>query len=284
MIGATAVVVDSAAYLPQPLIERHGVLVAPLSVVLDGREYLEGVDITADEFYARLLSARSVTTSQPSPGRLLACYERAAEEGAAHVLSVHMGSTVSGTVQSAQLAAQSSPIPVTIVDTRQASFAEGLCAWEAIDALVSGATVELAAECARAASAAMGNTFVVKALDLLRRGGRFRSKEDIAAASVPVLALTEAGVEVVGTANSVEEAVDTMAAQIESASRAAPGRKLRVGIGHGAAPEIAAALRGRVTAMAEIAEVVDYVVGPSIGAHAGAGNAGAVFVPRPVIV
>ena len=82
MIGTTAVVVDSASYLPESLIERHGVLVAPLSVRLDGHEYLEGVDITASEFYGRLASTQSVTTSQPSPGRLLARYEQAAEEGA----------------------------------------------------------------------------------------------------------------------------------------------------------------------------------------------------------
>ena len=284
MIGATAVVVDSAAYLPQRLIERHGVLVAPLSVTLDGREYLEGVDITADEFYGRLVSARSVATSQPSPGRLLACYQRADEEGAEHVLSIHIGSGVSGTVQSAQVAAESSPIPVTIVDTGQASFAEGLCAWEAIEALASGATVELAAESARAASAAVGNTFVVKALDLLRRGGRLASEDGATAADVPVLALTGEGVKVVGIASTLDEAVAAMAGQIESAARAAPGRKLRVGIGHGGAPEIADALRRRVAAMPDVGEVVDYIVGPSIGAHTGAGNAGAVYVPRPVIV
>ena len=284
MIGATAVVVDSAAYLPRRLIERHGVLVAPLSVTLDGREYLEGVDITADEFYGRLVSARSVATSQPSPGRLLACYERAAEEGAEHVLSIHIGSGVSGTVQSAQVAAESSPIPVTIVDTGQASFAEGLCAWEAIEALASGATVELAADSARAASAAVGNTFVVKALDLLRRGGRLASEDGATAADVPVLALTGEGVKVVGIASTLDEAVAAMAGQIESAARAAPGRNLRVGIGHGGAPEIAGALRARVAAMPDVGEIVDYIVGPSIGAHTGAGNAGAVYVPRPVIV
>ena len=284
MIGATAVVVDSAAYLPQRLIERHGVLVAPLSVTLDGQEYLEGVDITADEFYGRLASARSVTTSQPSPGRLLACYQRAAQEGAERVLSIHIGSGVSGAVQSAQVAAESSPIPVTIVDTRQASFAEGLCAWEAIEALASGASVELAAESARAVSAAVGNTFVVKALDLLRRGGRLVSEDGATAADVPVLALTEEGVKVVGIASTLDEAVVAMAGQIESAARAAPGRKLRVGIGHGSAPEIAGALRSLVAAMADVDEIVDYIVGPSIGAHTGAGNAGAVFVPRPVIV
>ncbi len=283
MIGKTAIVVDSASYLPESLIARHGVMVAPLSVRLDGHEYLEGVDITASEFYERLGSAQSVTTSQPSPGCLLARYERAAEEGAEQVLSIHIGSGVSGTVQSAQVAAASSPIPVTIVDTGQASFAEGLCAWEAIEALASGATVETAAEYARAASAAMGNTFVVKALDLLKRGGRLVSEDGATAADVPVLALTEEGVKVVGTARTLDEAGAAMAAQIESAARAAPGRKLRIGIGHGGAPKIACALRIRVAAMPDIGEIVDYIVGPSIGAHTGAGNAGAVFVPRPVL-
>ena len=283
MIRTTAVVVDSAAYLPQSLIKLYGVLVAPLTVVLDGQEYLEGIDITADEFYERLDDAQTVSTSQPSPGRLLACYERAAREGAERVLSIHIGSGVSGTVQSAEVAAESSPIPVTIVDTGQASFAEALCAWEAIEALASGASVELAAEYARAASAAMGNTFVVRALELLRRGGRLVSEDGATAADVPVLALTAEGVKVVGRAGTLDEAVAAMAAQIESAARAAPGRKLRIGIGHGAAPEIARALRARVATMPNIGEVVEYVVGPSVGAHTGAGNAGAIFVPHPVL-
>ncbi|MFQ5809346.1 MAG: DegV family protein [Armatimonadota bacterium] len=282
MIGKTAVVVDSAAYLPQSLIERHGLLVAPLTVVLDGREFLEGIDITADEFYARLDAAHSVSTSQPSPGSLLACYQSAAAQGAERVLSIHIGSQLSGTVHSAQLAAESSPIPVTVADTGQASFAEGLCAWEAIDALAAGATVEVAAQLVQAASAAVGNTFVVKALDLLRRGGRLNPGAEAAAAGVPVLALTETGVTVVGTATTLDEAVDAMAAQIESVAAAASGRKLRIGIGHGAAPQIASALRSRVAAMPNIGEIVDYVVGPSVGAHTGAGNAGAVFVPRPL--
>ncbi len=280
MIGTTAVVVDSASYLPQRLIERWGVLVAPLSVALDGEGYLEGVDITADEFYARLATARSVSSSQPSPGRLLACYERAAEEGAERVLSIHIGAGISGTVQSARLAAESSPVAVTIVDTGQASFAEGLCAWEALEALEEGATVEAAAARARAASAAMGNTFIVRTLELLKRGGRLTRNG--AAGGVPVLSARESGVEVVQTARTLDEAVSAMAAEIEGAARAAPGRCLRVGIGHGAAAEVAAALRERVEAMAGVCEIEDYVVGPSVGAHAGAGNAGAVFLPRPV--
>ena len=235
MIRETAVVIDSAAYLPQELIDRHGVLIAPLSVEIDGEEYLEGVDITADEFYRRIGDAKSVSTSQPSIGRLIECYQRAAEDGAKHILSIHIGANVSGTVQSAQLAAQSSEVPVTIVDTGQASFAEGLCVMEAIEALEEGADLIGVMERVSLASAVVGNTFVVKALDLADRGGRLTGDVPDTVAGVPVMALTESGIEVVAMAKSADEADNTMAGHFQTAIDNAPQKKFRVGVGHGAA-------------------------------------------------
>jgi fatty acid-binding protein DegV len=65
----------------------------------------------------------------------------------------------------------------------------------------------------------------------------------------------------------------------EAAERAAG--TLRVGVGHGAADEIACALRREIKKLRNVSDVIEYVVGPSIGAHTGAGNAGAVFIDRP---
>ena len=278
MIGRTAVVIDSPAYLSDELVERYGLLVAPLSVEIDGTQYLEGVDITADDFYERLPQAKSVSTSQPSVGRLIKIYEEAAAAGAAEIVSIHMGASISGTVQSARLASESSRVPVRVVDTRQASFAEGLCVLEALEALSTGKTVAEAVQVVDRASKAVGNTFVVKALDLARRGGRLAGSEG-PAVGISVLALTGEGMKVVGTATTIEEAVALMARHVETAARDSAGRALRVGVGHGAAPEIAAALRQQVEG---VGEVIDYVVGPVIGAHTGAGTAGAVFIARPV--
>jgi fatty acid kinase fatty acid binding subunit len=283
MIGKTAVVIDSAAYLPEPLVEQYGLLVAPLSVEIDGEQYLEGVDITADEFYARVGSAKSVSTSQPAPGRFMELYRRAAEAGAEEIVSIHIGSSISGTVQSAQLASESSPAPVTVIDTGQASFAEGLCVWEAIDALVEGKSVAEMTQRVQAASKAVGNTFVVRALDLAKRGGRLAAGEE-APQGIPVMALTGEGMKVLGSATTLDEAVEAMAAHIETAAQEAGVRKLRVGVGHGAAPEIASALRSRIEQISGIEEIVEYVVGPVIGAHTGAGTAGAVFLARPVAI
>jgi fatty acid kinase fatty acid binding subunit len=282
MIGKVAVVVDSAAYLPEATIEAYGLLVAPLSLEIDGLEYREGVDITPDGFFERLPSAKSVTTSQPSVGQFLELYEKAARDGAERVLSIHIGSNISGTVQSARLASQSAQIPVMVVDTGQASFAEGLCVLEGLDALREGRTVGESAEVIGRASKVVGNTFVVKALDLARRGGRLASGEETPA-GIPVMALTEKGMKIVGTAETVEQAVDLIAGHVETAAQESGGRELRVGVGHGAAPEMAAALHQRVADIDGVGEVIDYVVGPVIGAHTGAGTAGAVFLARPLL-
>jgi DegV family protein with EDD domain len=282
MIGTTAVVIDSSAYLPAAVIDHYGLLVAPLSVEMDGKQYLEGLDITADEFYERLPSVKTVSTSQPSAGRFIELYKQAADGRAEEIVSIHIGANISGTVQSARLASESSPVPVTVVDTGQASFAEGLCVLEAIEALIAGKTAAEAAEVVARASNAVGNTFVVRALDLARGGGRLAAGEE-APPGTPVLALTGGGMKVVGTAASFEEAVVLMAGHVEAAAREANGRRLRVGVGHGAAAEIAAALHERIAGISAVDEVIDYIVGPVIGAHTGAGTAGAVFLARPLL-
>lgn len=282
MIGKTAVVVDSAAYLPQSIVDRYGLLVAPLSVELDGQQYREGIDITAEEFYERLDSAKSVSTSQPSVGRFIELYGMAAGAGADEVMSIHIGSNISGTVQSAGLASESSSVPVTVVDTGQASFAEGLCVLEGIEALAEGGSVAEAGARVKAASKAVGNTFVVKALDLARRGGRLASGEEVSA-GIPVMALTGEGMKVMGSATTLDEATELMTRHVEEAARAAGRRRLRVGVGHGAAPEIAAAMRARIAQIDGVAEVIEYVVGPAVGAHTGVGTAGAVYLARPVV-
>lgn len=277
MIGDVAIVTDSASYLPADVRQRFGVAIVPLTVTVDGRDYREGVDVDADAFYPMLEHATSVTTSQPPPGVILEAYHAAAAGGAASILSIHIGAALSGTVQSAQLAASMSPVPVTVIDSGQASFAEGLVVWEVIDALAGGVPADRAADVARIAGGRVGNTFIVKALDLMRRGGRL--EPGATANAVPVLAYSNGAVRVSGNADTVEGAVTLMAETIRRAAASARFG-LRVGIGHGAAEPIARELRRHVSVMPGVNEIVDYVVGPSIGAHAGAGNAGAVYIDR----
>lgn len=276
MIG---LVVDSNAQLPPELAERYGVEIVPLTVTVDGTPYLEGVDLDADAFYARFESARpTVSTAQPSPGQFAAAYEAVAERGATAILSVHIGASASGTVNSARLASQISPVPVRIVDTGTASFAVSLCLWEAAEALAEGATIEDAATRAEQVGATVGNVFVVEALDVARAGGRLA--EDVAAAptpaAIPVLTFTGGKMREVGRASDVGQAADALAGYVRAA-----GSSLRVGVGladAGTLP-LVAAVEDRLRGAPEVAELVRYRIGPSVGAHTGPGTVGIMFAP-----
>jgi DegV family protein with EDD domain len=270
-----ALVTDSNAQLPDDLRDRFAVRVVPLTIVLDGEDRLESVDLDPDEFYDRVAAGAEVSTAAPSPGRFAEVYEQVAAAGASEVLSIHIGSNTSATVDAARLGAGMSPIPVEIVDTGTASFPIACCVWVAALAIERGADLGAAAAAARAVAAMIGNVFIVGALDLARRGGRLaRDVDDV---GIPVLALDEGTMEVVGQAHDVEDAVDAMVTYFE---RFAADRRMRVGVGHARADAIADELERQLRARREVTELVRYTVGPSVGAHSGPGTVGAVFFPE----
>jgi len=281
MIGSIKVVVDSASYLPASIRERYGIAVVPMHVSLDGTGYREFVDLDSATFYRRLQEGAGVATSQPAPGEFADAYAAAAAEGAEAVLSIHIGSALSGTVNSARLGAQMSGVPVHIVDTGQASFIEGLVAWNACEALAQGASLEGAAAAAMDASAHCGNVFIVRGLELLERGGRYKDSE-ASAAAVPLLALVDGAVRPIGSVETLDAAMAAMTGYLEE--HTPPGVRLRIGVANGAADELARQLQARVRGSAVagvIDELVEYEIGPAVGAHTGPGCTGIVFQSRP---
>jgi len=275
-------VTDSNSQIPSDLARRFAVEVVPINVTVDGVSYIEGVDLDADTFWSMFEGATpEVTTAQPSPGRFVEAYAAAARRGADEILSVHIGSGLSGTVNAARLAAASAPVPVRIVDTGTASFAVTCCVWEAALALAAGASVEEAAAVAETVAATVGMVFVVKALDLARAGGRLataapESVLKLGADVVPVLTLIGGAMEIVGQVANVEFAADVMADQVRTA-----GSSLRVGVGVAdpATAPLGQALTDRLKSARGVLDVVGYRVGPSVGAHTGPGTVGAVWYP-----
>jgi DegV family protein with EDD domain len=268
-------VTDSNAQLPADLRDRYQVAVVPLTVVLDDTPYLEGVDITTADFYERLGAGASVSTAAPSPGAVLAAYEQLAAAGATEILSIHIGSNTSATVNAVKVAAGSSPVPVEIVDTGTASFAVACCVWAAGEALATGGDLTRAADVARRVAGRVGNVFIVGALDLARRGGRLAA-DTSAGEGLPVLALADGQMQAVGHVLDVESAVDAMTDYLVEAAAGAPQR---VGVGDAVTPQVAEDYAGRLAARPEVAELVRYEIGPTVGAHTGAGTVGACFFP-----
>lgn len=269
---------DSNAQLPPDLRHRYGVEVVPLTVSVDGVDHLEGVDLDADAFYAHFAGGAqpSVATAAPSPGRFAAAYEALAGRGATEILSVHIGSAISATLNAARLAARDAPVPVRLVDTGTASFGVACCVWEAAEAVAAGGTLDEAAAVAEAVAARTGNVFVVQAVALVRRGGRMgaAAQDALEDDAVPVLRLMGGSYQPVAQARSVDEAADAMAAAVLGG-----GERLRVGISvaDAAGAPVREALERRLAGAPQILDMVRYRVGPSVGVHTGPGTAGAMW-------
>src|ERR687893_1325700 len=151
-----AVVTDSTAYLPSEAVERYGIEVVPLYVVLAGRSGEEGRDIGPDDV-ARTLSVRGqhVSTSRPTPGDFVAAYRRCLDAGVDGLVSVHLSAELSGTWDAARLAAaQVGEHIVRVVDSRSAAMGTGFAVLAAARAAAAGAGGAAVEEAARRMAAA----------------------------------------------------------------------------------------------------------------------------------
>lgn len=169
-----AVVTDSTADLTPDIAARYGITVVPLNVHFGQQTFRDQVDLSTDEFMARLAtSGKLPTTSQPSVGAFETAFRELAKTHD-EIVAVLLSSRLSGTVQSAQLAAEgvADAIQVEIVDSLNVSYALGL---QAIRATELAATGHSAAEIAATLHVELTSyhlVFFVETLEHLRRGGR----------------------------------------------------------------------------------------------------------------
>jgi len=261
-----ALCTDSSAQLPAALVAALGLDVVPMSIAVDDLVFDEP-DLKVDEFYAAIARGGRAATSQPSPGRFAEAYAAAHARRDREVLSVHVGSQISGTVGSAEIAAREAPLPVKVVDTGTASFGVGICVLAAAEAIAAGASALEAADVIERLVPAIGNVFVAPTAP----GGRVP-----VAAGIPVLSFVAGRVETLAPARCLEHSSEIMAAHIDSR----PGQ-LRAAVGHASAATAAAAdtLAAALECSDAIVEVLRYRVGPSVGAHAGSLSFGAFWWP-----
>ncbi|MDR3578173.1 MAG: DegV family protein [Anaerolineaceae bacterium] len=132
-----ALVTDSTCDIPADWIKQYDIRIVPLTIIFGSEQYLEGVELSAEQFYKRLpTEPHHPTTSQPPPKAFLDAYRQAAQAGADEILTVTISSAMSGTIESARRAAQESPIPVHVLDSKNNSMGLG---WQVIAAARSQA-------------------------------------------------------------------------------------------------------------------------------------------------
>jgi DegV family protein with EDD domain len=267
-----AVVTDSTAGLPDDLIAAHGMTVVPLTVTIDGASGLEGVDVAPGDV-AKALTARrsSVSTSRPSPGEFTAAYDRLLDEGAAGIVSVHLSAKLSGTYESALLAAAGYPDRVAVVDSQSTGMGLGFAALAA-----SGLPdLDSAVAAARAAVARTTTLFYVDTLEYLRRGGRIGAASALLGTALsvkPILRMVDGEIVV---RDKVRTASRALARLVDLAVEAAGDAEVEVGVHHLAAParadELVVRLRERLGE--RLRACYETEIGAAVGAHVGPGLA-----------
>lgn len=273
------IVTDSTCDLPAETIARYAIRVVPLYINIGKQGFLDGIDITREEFYMRLPSFPAhPTTAVPSDLKFRAVYDALADEGASEVLSIHIGRALSAMVDTAQAGAQeTTAVPVTVFDSRQLSLGTGFLVETAAKLAAEGRTV---GEIIPVLHAQIARTHVFAALDtleFLKRSGRMNGV--IAGFGTllqlkPILTMYDGkpGAERVRTRERALRRVLEMLADV--------GALERVAIVHTHAPERVAELRAYAAHLLPPDEIPAVDITPVIGAHIGPGAVGFAVVAK----
>ncbi len=280
-----AIVTDSTATLPPEVAAERGIVVVPLQVVIGATAYDEGADgATPDMVAAALKEWRPVSTSRPGPAALLEVYERAAAAGATEIVSIHLSGDMSGTFESAQLAARDASVQVIPVDTRQVGVATGYAALAAADVVAAGGSAQDAAAAARARAAASSSLFYVDTLEYLRRGGRIGAAAALLGGALSVKPLLQIEDGKVASLERVRTSARALARLEELAVQRAGDAPVDVCVAHLANPDRAGQLTERLAERLETnlegREVWCGELGAVLGAHVGPGMIAVCVAPR----
>lgn len=168
----TAIVTDSNSGIFEAEGSKLGVFVLPMPVMIDDREYFEGVDLFHDGFYQSLLEHKQVSTSQPTPGNVLALWDKVFGEGFEELVYIPMSSGLSNSCQTARMLAEDYHGRVQVVDNHRISVTQRS---SVMDALMLAQAGDTAAEIKAKLEQAAYDSIIyvgVETLDFLKRGGR----------------------------------------------------------------------------------------------------------------
>ncbi|MBN2389109.1 MAG: DegV family protein [Anaerolineae bacterium] len=268
-----ALITDSTCDLPQSLREQYDINVLPLTVIWGDEQLRDGVDIQPEAFYDRLIADPVYpTTSQPTPQDFLNVYEEVQRQGAQEIVVVTISSAMSGTYESAKLAAPIVDMPVHVVDSKSNSMSLGWQVLAAARVREAGGDVTAMIAAADAARKTMAYIITLDTLEYLRKGGRIGG----ASAFIGTLlnfkpqimvnhetGMVEAGRRTRTRQKAIQALYDDFFAQFDTS------KPMRIAVLHNAALPEAEALAARVQAEFTPRELVISIVSPVLGVHTG---------------
>lgn len=276
-----AVVTDSGADLPVEAARELNIRVVPLSIHFGDDTFLDGVTLDTESFYRRLMEAReSPHTTQPSPGDFHKVYEALHQEGVRQVLSVHLSSKLSGTIQSATIAASEfEDMEIVPVDSLSASMGIGLLAIVAARMAREGRSLAETAARLEELRQRFKIFFAVDTLEYLARNGRIGRAQSLVGGLLnikPVLSLAEGEVVPVertrGKNRALQEVVERTVAGLGD-------QPALLAVVHSMARSEAESLREQIAQRCKLEEVYTTLLGPTVGTHVGPGTVAAIGLP-----
>ncbi len=280
------IVTDQGADLSPEQIEGFDIKSVPLNITINGKTYISGVDIDAKTFYEILEETQAFpTTSQPSPGDFARVYRELAKSDH-EILSIHMSSGISGTVNTARMGAEMVPeANVTVIDSKTLSCPLGWQVEAAAKGLRAGMNLAEVTGLLERIQTYSEGMYVVPDLKYLIHGGRISHLKGLMASILkikPVIGVTKdngkyytLGQEIVFS-KAIQRMVDNVAKKISQ------GKALRIQMLHGNNPDGIADLRDRLNRTYECWFNKTVAVAPFLGAHTGPGMVGFCVAPLEI--
>ncbi|MEX1376468.1 MAG: DegV family protein [Eubacteriales bacterium] len=270
---AIKIITDSTCDLPQEIVEQYNIEVLPLKVIFGKKEYVDGIDLTVEQFYSMLVEAKDLpTTSQVTPEQFNKVYEKAKADGD-DVISIHISSDMSGTLQSANISKDHVEYDkIHLVDSRTVTVQLGMMVVEACRMKESGASVD---EILARLDEMVEKTVLyasIATLEYLKKGGRIKASSAAIGSALnikPIITIADGLVESIGKARGTKKSFEEIKKLIENSGTTLDGKEIY--IGHASDTENMAKLKEFLLKHYKPSKVVECVVGACVGTHAGPG-------------
>ena len=272
-----AILTDSTANLPAEWVEQYAIRIIPLKIHWGNETYLDGIDLTPEEFYMHLSNSKHLpTTTQPSIQDFLMAFNSLADEGATGIVVPLISSGISGTVASAQAAArQFTRVPVEIIDTQITSVGQVMIILASARAAEQGASLQEVRRAADEVVKRLHVFFAVDTLEYLHRGGRINGASRYLGTALdikPILFFNSEGkIDALERVRTKRKALQRLIALAEQQANGGP---VHVGIVHANVPQAAQGFRDEVEQRLNCKEIFTVEFSPVISVHVGPGTIG----------
>lgn len=269
---------DSTADLPVKYLEENNVSVHPLYYIVDGKEYIPGIDdMTVKDFYQALRDGKMPTTSASNPINIISRFQKEINEGH-NILHLSFSSGLSSSYNNAQMCAEKimeeePEFKIIVVDTLSGTVGQGILLMKAVDMKKQGKTIEEIAEWLNDNKKHLIHEFTVSDLNHLYRGGRLSKASAVLGSMLniqPILHMdNRGGLAPIGKVRGRKKALNTLVDNIEKKSDIKTLKQ--VFISHGDCIEDAKYVAGKIKQQYGIEDILISDICPTIGAHTAQG-------------